>query len=115
MRRQRSPSPLIALLLALLFLAAQQAAFAHMIGHIGAAGVPTVVEGDTGHGAVDGLADVCVTCVALAALTGGAPLPAAPAAPCVAAAIAEPLPPALPVCPGAAASPYLARAPPAVL
>jgi hypothetical protein len=113
MRRQRSP--LISILLALLFLATQQVAFAHMIGHIGAAGGPAIVEGDAGHGASAGAVDVCVTCVALAALTGGAPLPAPLAAPGVADAAIEPPPPALPACAGAAAFPYLARAPPAVL
>jgi hypothetical protein len=112
MRRQRSP--LISILLALLFLAAQQVAFAHMISHIGAAGGPTVVAGDAGHGAAAGHVDTCVTCVALAALTGGAPLPAPLATPTVATAAVEPLLPALPVCTGVAASPYLARAPPAV-
>lgn len=105
--------PLIALLIALLFLAAQQMAFAHPIGHLGAPVEPVAVAGETGHGAVDGLADACTTCVALAALSGGTPLAAAPAAVAGAVVFVVPLPPSLPLPADAAASPYLARAPPA--
>lgn len=109
--------PLIAVLLSLLLLGAQQAAFAHMVGHIGAAGSVAVVDHDrdAGHSTAESLSHVCTTCVALAALTGGA-LPSAPVAPLGAAAVdAAPLPPLLPACPGAAFSLYRARAPPAVL
>jgi len=107
--------PLIAVLSALLFLAAQQAAFVHVISHLGASGQAGVTASEAGHVAVDGLAEACTTCVALSALAGGAPLPAPVlGAPAVLAAVA-PLPPARPFLAAAAAAPYLARAPPAVL
>jgi hypothetical protein len=109
--------PIFAVLLSLLLLGAQQAAFAHMVGHIGAVGAATVVDHDrdAGHSTAESLSHVCTTCVALAALTGGA-LPSAPLAPLAAAdVVAALLPPLLPACPGAAFSPYRARAPPAVL
>ncbi|MBL8490560.1 MAG: hypothetical protein JNM82_07260 [Rhodocyclaceae bacterium] len=122
MEALRLRQPLIALLLALLLLGAQQAAVAHLAGH--AAGTAAAVqgladppggEGDGGdggdHGA--GLAQLCTTCLAFAALDGAAAAPvhlldlaaaqsAAPGYPA-----AEP--PSLPL-----RLPHRARAPPAI-
>jgi hypothetical protein len=113
--RLRSLRPVVAVFLSLLLVGAQQAAFAHMVGHIGAAGVAPMVDHDkdAGHGAAESLSHVCTTCVALAALTGGA-LPSVPLAPLDSGDVeAAPLSPLLLVVPGAAFSLYRARAPPA--
>jgi hypothetical protein len=108
--------PLMALLLSLLLLGAQQAAFAHMIGHIGpaAASTTSVGHGDDGHGEALNLSHVCTACVSAAGLAAAAPFGVPPrltfdssiAAPMVVTEIAV-----------AVAAPlrYLARAPPAVL
>jgi hypothetical protein len=64
--------PFLAVLLSLLLLGAQEAAFAHMIGHLGAAAA-TVASGDEGHGEAPGLSHVCTTCVSLSALDASAP------------------------------------------
>ncbi len=113
----RRPRPFVALLLSLLLLGSQQAAFAHLISHIGAAHRLTVVEndGDAGHGAAATLAHVCTTCVAFAAVTGGALPSAQPSLFGVADVAQTPLSSLLPAVAGAAVSPYRARAPPAVL
>lgn len=108
--------PLVAVLLSLLLLGAQQAAFAHMIGHIGAVGaaVTTVDGDDEGHGEALTLSHVCTTCVSASGLASAAPLGVPPRlafdgvfdAPMVATALTVAL--ASPRC-------YLARAPPAAL
>ncbi len=77
----RLRQPLIAFLLALLLLGAQQAAVAHLVGHAAGPGsaVPGLAdppggEGDgSDHGA--GLAQLCTTCLAFAALDGAAAAP----------------------------------------
>lgn len=68
--------PLIAVILSLPLLGAQQAAFAHMIGHIGgaSAAVTTVDHDEQGHGEALNLSHVCTTCVSAAGLAAGAPL-----------------------------------------
>jgi hypothetical protein len=111
----RRPRPFLAILLSLLLLGAQQAAFAHLISHLHAETAAVERHGDGGHDHHGGLTHVCTTCLAFAALGSGA-LPSAPPAPLGALDLAAPpLPPVLPAEVGAAVSPYLARAPPAVL
>jgi hypothetical protein len=71
---------LIAVLLSLVLLGAQQMAFAHMIGHlsgaVGAAATATTATmgDDAGHGDALGLSHACTTCVGVSALNGAAPL-----------------------------------------
>jgi hypothetical protein len=67
--------PFMAVLLSLLLLGAQQVAFAHMIGHIGAgsAAVTTVDHDDEGHGEALTLSHVCTTCVSAAGMASAAP------------------------------------------
>ncbi|QDX82642.1 hypothetical protein B9N43_16225 [Denitratisoma sp. DHT3] len=67
---KRCPSPILAVVLALLLLCAQQGALAHLIGHLGTAPQVAVQQDESGHGAALALADVCTTCVALSALGG---------------------------------------------
>ncbi|MDO8931380.1 MAG: hypothetical protein Q7U97_03215 [Rhodocyclaceae bacterium] len=114
MRRTRL-HPLIAVLCALFLLGAQQAAYAHFLGHLGL-GTETVVQegGDADHGAASTLSHVCTTCAAFAALDSAPP-------PSVLAHAAERIDLAVfagrPVAAVAAhpAPPYASRAPPAVL
>jgi hypothetical protein len=108
--------PLVAVLLSLLLLGAQQVAFAHMIGHIGSVGatVTTVDGDDEGHGEALTLSHVCTTCVSASGLASAAPFGVPPgltfdgaveapiAVTGLSVAVAVPLR-------------YLARAPPAVL
>lgn len=115
MIRPRS-SPLVAVLLSLLLLWAQQGAFAHMIGHLGGA-VSTVTfadQGDEGHGEALSLSHVCTTCVSLSALAGFAP-PSVPLAFHAVAFTAQPLPVLRFARADAAVASYRARAPPVVL
>ena len=73
---KRFHRPLLALLLSLLLIGSQQAAFAHLLSHVHAgSAVATQLQGD--HGAIDQLADTCATCVAFAGVGGGTP-PSAP-------------------------------------
>jgi hypothetical protein len=112
-----------ALVLSLLLIATQQAAFAHMIDHIGqlsgqASGrldsCAAVQQGDDHCGKASHLSHVCATCVGIAGLTSAAPVGAPPplsfdgsfaapvGAPCAASvAVTTPC--------------YFARAPPPVL
>ena len=71
MRRFRHP--FFALLLALLLLGSQQAAFAHLIGHLGASSGSVAKQEDSGHGEALTLSHVCTTCIAFAALASGGP------------------------------------------
>lgn len=110
--------PLVAVLLSLLLLGAQQVAFAHMIGHIGpgapgASATTMAGDGDEGHGEALTLSDVCVTCVGAAGLAATAPFGTLPAP---AADRAFEAPVAAMSAAFAAAAPlrYLARAPPPV-
>lgn len=110
---RRRPHPLLAAFFALLLLGAQQAAFAHLIGHLGATAQVMAQPDDDGHGEALTLSHVCTTCVGLSALDG-APPPVLPVLAAAAGTYALPTAPAVAV--GAASfSPYLARAPPAVL
>jgi hypothetical protein len=114
MFRSRPLRPLIAALLSLLLLGAQQAAFAHLIGHLAVGSATVTVTDDAGHNAADTLSHVCTTCVSAAALAGAAPLPSMPALAQAAGSLAPPhVTPLRRV--GALVSFYRARAPPAVL
>lgn len=114
MRRSRL-HPLIALLCALLLLGAQQAAYAHFIGHIGNQAETAMQEGgDADHGAASSLSHVCTTCASFAALDAAPPVVAA-AIPATTATVAVTPAPASPAIPARPALPYAARAPPAVL
>lgn len=79
MRRNRR-HPLIVLLCALFLLGAQQAAYAHFLGHLGIAAETTASDGgDKEHGAATTLSHVCTTCAAFSAIDGAAPGAEAPA------------------------------------
>ena len=103
--------------LALLLVGGQQAALAHMIGHVadlGAAQAQVVAQqGDNEHGAALTLSHVCTTCIALDAFS--APPPVLPRLAFAEGVAAVPLAPTF----SAPASPpprrYAARAPPAPL
>lgn len=114
MRRSRL-HPLIALLCALLLLGAQQAAYAHFIGHIGNQAETVAQEGgDADHGAASSLSHVCTTCASFAALDAAPPAVAASVPACAATATFAPAPASTAI-PAQPAPPYAARAPPAVL
>ena len=70
---KRFHHPFFALLLALLLLGSQQAALAHLIGHLGATTESVAKQEDSSHGAVLTLSHVCTTCIAFAALASGGP------------------------------------------
>lgn len=105
--------PLIAVLTALLLLGSQQAALAHMIGHVGAATQAAAQTDDDSHGAALTLSHVCTTCIAFAALDAAPPLaPPAPLAICAATdGIASCVPHGVAL---AATTPYRSRAPPSL-
>lgn len=105
--------PLIAVLTALLLLGSQQAALAHMIGHVGAATQAAAQPDDDSHGAALTLSHVCTTCIAFAALDAAPPLaPPAPLAVGHAVDGTAPVPPQ-PVA-LTATTPYRSRAPPSL-
>ncbi|HZV55039.1 MAG TPA: hypothetical protein VFF82_08870 [Rhodocyclaceae bacterium] len=107
--------PLVAVLLSLLLLGAQEAAFAHMIGHIGHVSAAAVtVHGDEGHGEALSLSHVCTTCVSASALFAAAP-PGVPPSLTFAGAADTPASTAAAAFDAPAPLAYLARAPPAVL
>ena len=69
---KRFHRPFFTLLLSLLLLGSQQAAFAHLLSHWhGGSGSVTHYQDD--HGAIDQLADTCTTCIAFAGIGGSAP------------------------------------------
>jgi hypothetical protein len=83
MRRVRHP--FLALLLALLLVGGQQAAFAHMVAHmLGHAtttgAVEVAQEGDAGHDAALVLSHTCTTCLAFAGADAAPPVSIAPLA-----------------------------------
>lgn len=64
---------LLPILLSLLLLVAQQAAYAHLVGHLGS-GTPTAIQQEEGHhGAALSLSHTCTTCIALAAFAVASP------------------------------------------
>ena len=69
---KRFHRPFLALLLSLLLIGSQQAAFAHLLSHVHAgSAVATQVQSD--HGVIDRFADTCTTCIAIAGIGGGTP------------------------------------------
>ena len=68
---KRFHRPFFALLLALLLLGSQQAALAHLIGHLVTATESVAKQEDSSHGAALTLSHVCTTCIAFAALASG--------------------------------------------
>jgi len=97
---------------ALFLLGAQQAAFSHLIGHLGLAATVVAQPADAAGDAVAlSLSHLCTGCLAISALAAGAPLPVL--LPALAAAISG-LPDGLelPGLPVSTAPPYAARAPP---
>ena len=75
---KRFHRPFLALLFSLLLIGSQQAALAHMIGHLGGQAEAAVHQEEGGHGAALSLSHTCTTCIAFAALDGP---PAAPQLP----------------------------------
>lgn len=108
--------PLVALLLSLLLLGAQQVAFAHMIGHIGPtnAVITTAHQGDEGHGEALTLSHVCTTCVSASGLASAVPL-AVPPRLTFDGAFLAPMASSTSVIAAVVPRHYLARAPPTVL
>lgn len=106
------PRQLILLLCALFLLGAQQAAFAHLLGHFGIAAESVMQPGnEDGTGSLPSLSHVCTTCLAFTALAAAVPplarLPALPLA------LAEtPVRAEFPRVPAPGVLPYAARAPP---
>jgi hypothetical protein len=111
--------PLVAVLLSLLLVGAQQAAFAHMIGHIGSVSGPanavtTAHQGDDGHGEALNLSHVCTTCVSASGLAAAVP-PGVPSRLTFDGVVEAPTTVAIVAVEIVAPLRYLARAPPAVL
>lgn len=104
----------IAVLLSLVLVGAQQMAFAHMIGHLGASTVSVATGGDEGHGEALSLSHVCTTCVGASALMVGAPCGVPPPLTFEGCAVGPTSAWAV-LLDSSAATPYLARAPPLVL
>lgn len=67
---KRFHRPLFALLFSLLLIGSQQAALAHMIGHLGGRAEAVISQEEGGHGAALSLSHTCTTCIAFAALDG---------------------------------------------
>lgn len=59
-------------LLSLLLIGSQQAAFAHLLTHL-RGGSTAVTHYQNDHDAIDQLADTCMTCIAFAGVVGSAP------------------------------------------
>ena len=69
---KRCRHPFFAVLLSLLLLTSQQAAFAHLLSHL-PDGAKATTQYQNDHGSLDGAADTCTTCIAFAGVGGGAP------------------------------------------
>jgi hypothetical protein len=110
-------SRLLLVALSLLFVGGQQAALAHLIGHVadlGNASAQVVAQqGDDEHGAALTLSHVCTTCIALDSFA--APLPALPRISFADGALAVPPAPTFSAFVVAPPRRYAARAPPTSL
>lgn len=112
---RRLPRQLILCLCALFLIGAQQAAYAHLISHLGHPGHPGQTAAQpadaASHATAACLSHLCATCLAYGALASGAPLP-------VSLQVADPALAEAPICfefhrpPLSGAPPYTARAPP---
>jgi len=103
---------LILTLCALFLIGAQQAAFSHLIGHLGLTATASAQPAEAAGDAVAlSLSHLCTSCLAISALAAGAPLPASmPAAPSAISGLPDGRVHAgLPV---PTVPPYAARAPP---
>jgi len=69
---KRFHRPFVALLLSFLLLGSQQAALAHLLSHL-YGGPASVTQYQNSHGAIDGAAETCTTCIAVAGVGGSAP------------------------------------------
>jgi len=69
---------LLALIVGLVLLLGQQAAWTHLVSHLGGQSAQSVAPTEANHGAGDGLSLVCGTCLAFAGLDAG-PAPQAKA------------------------------------
>ena len=76
----RLPRQIVLTLCALFLLGAQQAAYTHLIGHLGHRGVAEQIQAQpddaADHAAALSLSHLCTSCLAISALAAGAPLPA---------------------------------------
>jgi hypothetical protein len=72
---KRFHRPLFVLLFSLLLIGSQQAALAHMIGHLGGSVETAVSQEEGGHGAALSLSHTCTTCIAFASLDGPPTVP----------------------------------------
>jgi hypothetical protein len=111
----RSRQSLVACLLALLLVFAQQAAFTHLIGHLsGQSSAQAIADHeDRAHGSALSLTHNCATCVALATLGGPPTAPFAIVLTAVAAVTSFCLPSF--AAPSRHGTAYSARAPPQIL
>lgn len=103
---------IILTLCALVLLGAQQAAFSHLIGHLGLAATTVAQPVDAAGDAVAlGLSHLCSSCLAISALAAGAPLPLSlPALAAVISGVSSGI--EISGLPVPTAPPYAARAPP---
>jgi hypothetical protein len=69
---KRFHRPFFALLLSLLLIGSQQAAFAHLLSHAQGRSSTAVAQYQDDHGSLDGAAETCTTCIAFAGVGGGA-------------------------------------------
>ena len=112
---QRLPRQIILTLCSVFLLGAQQAAYAHLIGHLGLAGTAVAQPADAaGHATAVSLSHLCSSCLAISALAAGAPPPVSFQA-VVSANTDISAGPVLLHLPVPTAPPYAARAPPQFL
>ncbi len=69
---KRFHRPFFVLLLSLLLIGSQQAAFAHLLTHA-QRGEEQVTQYQDDHGSLDGAAETCTVCIAFAGVGGSAP------------------------------------------
>lgn len=77
---KRFHRPFFALLLSLLLIGSQQAAFAHLLSHW-QGGPEAITHYQNDHGAIDQLADTCTACIAFAGIGGSAQPSSTPVSP----------------------------------
>lgn len=70
---KRFHHPFFALLLSLLLIGSQQAAFAHLLTHT-QSGTEQVTQYQNDHSSLDGAAETCTTCIAFSGVGGGVPV-----------------------------------------
>ncbi len=114
---RRFLNPFLAVLTALLLLGGQQAALAHMVGHIaahaGGVEAASLQTDEDGHGAALTLSHVCTTCLAFAG-ADGAPPSQPPLSPGIDGCSVPPLAAVPPAPTFSVVAAYRSRAPPAL-